>query len=75
MVDLFAYPGFYSNPDLKPARDRRNLVRTNRSRVALVRFVARVCEMSRGRAYLTSTLTLGEHVMRDFLRRRSQRVR
>jgi Ca-activated chloride channel family protein len=42
---------------------------------ALVRFVARVCEMSRGRAYFTSTMTLGEYVMRDFLRRRTRRVR
>ena len=42
---------------------------------ALVRFVARVCEMSRGRAYFTTTLTLGEYVMRDFLRRRTRRVR
>jgi uncharacterized protein with von Willebrand factor type A (vWA) domain len=31
--------------------------------------------MSRGRAYFTTTLTLGEYVMRDFLRRRTRRVR
>jgi len=42
---------------------------------ALVRFVARVSEMSRGRAYFTTTMTLGEYVMRDFLRRRTRRVR
>jgi Ca-activated chloride channel family protein len=41
---------------------------------ALVQFVARVCEMSRGRAYFTTTMTLGEYVMRDFLRRRTKRV-
>jgi Ca-activated chloride channel family protein len=42
---------------------------------ALVRFVARVSEMSRGRAYFTTTMTLGEYVMRDFLRRRTRRIR
>ena len=42
---------------------------------ALVRFVATVCEMARGKAYFTNTMTLGEYVMRDFLRRRTRRVR
>lgn len=41
---------------------------------ALVRFVSRVCELARGRAYFTTTMTLGQYVMRDFLRRRSRRV-
>jgi Ca-activated chloride channel homolog len=41
---------------------------------ALVRFVARVSEIARGRAYFTSTLTLGQYVMRDFLRRRTRRT-
>jgi len=41
---------------------------------SLVQFVGRVCEMSRGRAYFTTTMTLGEYVMRDFLRRRTKRV-
>ena len=41
---------------------------------ALVQFVAKVCEMSRGRAYFTTTMTLGEYVMRDFLKRRTKRV-
>jgi Ca-activated chloride channel homolog len=41
---------------------------------ALVRFVARVSEMARGRAYFTSTMTLGQHVMRDFLKRRSRKA-
>jgi Ca-activated chloride channel homolog len=40
---------------------------------ALVRFVAKVCEMARGKAYFTSTLTLGEYVMRDFMKRRTRR--
>jgi Ca-activated chloride channel family protein len=42
---------------------------------ALVRFVATVCQMARGKAYFTSTMTLGEYVMKDFLRRRTRRVR
>src|SRR5690606_11203368 len=37
---------------------------------ALVQFVARVCELARGKAYFTTTMTLGQYVMRDFLRRR-----
>ncbi|HEX7118878.1 MAG TPA: VWA domain-containing protein [Longimicrobiales bacterium] len=40
---------------------------------ALVQFVAKVCEMTRGRAYFTTTMTLGQYVMRDFLRRRTRR--
>jgi Ca-activated chloride channel homolog len=42
---------------------------------ALVHFVATVCHMARGKAYFTNTMTLGEYVMRDFLRRRTRRVR
>jgi Ca-activated chloride channel family protein len=42
---------------------------------ALVQFVAKVCEMARGKAYFTNTMTLGEYVMRDFLKRRTKRVR
>jgi Ca-activated chloride channel homolog len=42
---------------------------------ALVHFVAQVCEMARGKAYFTNTMTLGQYVMRDFLKRRTKRVR
>jgi Ca-activated chloride channel family protein len=42
---------------------------------ALIQFVAKVCELARGRAYFTTTMTLGEYVMRDFLKRRTKRVR
>ena len=42
---------------------------------ALVQFVGKVCEMARGKAYFTNTMTLGEYVMRDFLKRRTKRVR
>ncbi|HUF50249.1 MAG TPA: VWA domain-containing protein [Longimicrobiales bacterium] len=40
---------------------------------ALVQFVAKVCEMARGKAYFTNTMTLGEYVMRDFLKRQTKR--
>ena len=40
---------------------------------ALVQFVAQVGRMARGRAYFTSTMTLGQYVMRDFLKRRTKR--
>ncbi|MFP4624033.1 MAG: vWA domain-containing protein, partial [Gemmatimonadota bacterium] len=40
---------------------------------ALMRFVARVGQMARGRAYFTSPMTLGQYVMRDFLKRRTGR--
>jgi Ca-activated chloride channel family protein len=42
---------------------------------ALIQFVARVCEMARGKAYFTNTMTLGEYVMRDFLKRRTRKVK
>lgn len=40
----------------------------------LVAFVARVCELARGRAYFTTTMTLGQYVMRDYLRRKTRRA-
>ncbi|HKJ92323.1 MAG TPA: VWA domain-containing protein [Longimicrobiales bacterium] len=40
---------------------------------ALVHFVAKVGQLARGRAYFTTTMTLGQYVMRDFLRRRTRR--
>jgi Ca-activated chloride channel homolog len=42
---------------------------------ALVSFVNHVCELARGKAYFTTTMTLGEYVMRDFMKRRTRRVR
>ncbi|MFW6079197.1 MAG: hypothetical protein ACODAE_06230, partial [Gemmatimonadota bacterium] len=39
----------------------------------LVRFVAKVCELARGRAYFTSAMTLGEYVLRDYLRGKTRR--
>ncbi len=41
---------------------------------ALVEFVRRVSEISRGKAYFTNTMTLGEFVLMDFLRRKRGRV-
>lgn len=40
----------------------------------LVSFVSRVSEIARGKAYFTTTRTLGEYVMRDFLRRTTRRA-
>ncbi|MDT8437220.1 MAG: VWA domain-containing protein [Gemmatimonadota bacterium] len=39
---------------------------------ALVRFVRTVSEMTRGRAFLTSTMSLGRYILMDFLRRRTR---
>jgi len=39
---------------------------------ALMQFVAKVGRMARGRAYFTSTMTLGQYVMRDFLKGRTK---
>jgi Ca-activated chloride channel homolog len=41
---------------------------------ALVAFVNRVSEIARGRAYYTTTMTLGQYIMRDFLRRKTRRA-
>jgi Ca-activated chloride channel homolog len=40
----------------------------------LVRFVEKVSEIARGKAYFTTTMTLGQYVMKDFLRRKRRRV-
>jgi Ca-activated chloride channel family protein len=40
----------------------------------LVAFVNRVTEIARGKAYFTSTLTLGQYIMKDFLRRKTRRA-
>ena len=36
----------------------------------LIRFVRQVTKISRGKAYFTSTMTLGQHIMMDFLKRK-----
>lgn len=40
----------------------------------LVAFVNRVTEIARGKAYFTTTLTLGQYIMKDFLRRKTRRA-
>jgi len=40
----------------------------------LVKFVEKVSEIARGKAYFTTTMTLGQYVMKDFLRRKRRRV-
>jgi Ca-activated chloride channel family protein len=39
----------------------------------LVEFVKKVAEMCRGKAYFTNTMTLGQFILMDFLRRRTTR--
>ncbi|MDZ7781292.1 MAG: VWA domain-containing protein [Gemmatimonadota bacterium] len=40
----------------------------------LVQFVQKVSEIARGKAYFTSTMTLGQHIMMDFLRNKRKRA-
>ncbi|MBL0169302.1 MAG: VWA domain-containing protein [Gemmatimonadaceae bacterium] len=41
---------------------------------ALIEFVKRVSEISRGKAYFTNTMSLGQFVLMDFLRKKTKRV-
>jgi len=41
---------------------------------SLVEFVRKVTEICRGKAYFTSPMTLGQFILMDFLKRRTQRV-
>ncbi|HEX6630623.1 MAG TPA: VWA domain-containing protein [Gemmatimonadaceae bacterium] len=41
---------------------------------ALVEFVKRVSAISRGKAYFTNTMTLGQFILMDFLRKKTRRV-
>jgi len=40
----------------------------------LVQFVQKVSEIARGKAYFTSTQTLGQHIMMDFMRRKRRKI-
>jgi Ca-activated chloride channel homolog len=40
----------------------------------LIAFVNRVSQIARGKAYFTTTMTLGQYIMRDFLRRKTRRA-
>lgn len=41
----------------------------------LVDFVKKVTEICRGKAYFTTTITLGQYILMDYMRRRTKRVR
>ncbi len=41
---------------------------------ALVQFVKRVAALSRGKAYFTNTMTLGQYILMDFLKRKTTRA-
>jgi len=41
---------------------------------ALVEFVKKVSEISRGKAYFTNTMTLGQFILMDFLRRKTRKI-
>ena len=41
---------------------------------SLVEFVKRLSEISRGKAYFTSTMTLGQYILMDFLRHKTRKV-
>lgn len=41
---------------------------------ALVEFVKRVCEISRGKAYFTTTMTLGQYILMDFMQRKTRHI-
>jgi Ca-activated chloride channel homolog len=40
----------------------------------LVAFVNRVSEIARGKAYFTTTMTLGQYIMRDFMKRKTRKA-
>jgi len=40
----------------------------------LVQFVQKVSEIARGKAYFTTTMTLGQYIMMDFLKKKRRRV-
>ena len=46
----------------------------NAANRALVEFVKRVSEISRGKAYFTNTMTLGQFILMDFLRKKTRKV-
>jgi Ca-activated chloride channel family protein len=41
---------------------------------ALVEFVKRVSEISKGKAYFTNTMTLGQFILIDFLKKKTQKI-
>jgi Ca-activated chloride channel family protein len=57
---------------------RRSGIRINTFMLArdrsLVEFVRKVTEICKGKAYFTTTMTLGQFILMDFMRRRTRRV-
>ncbi len=41
---------------------------------SLVEFVKQVAEICRGKAYFTNTMTLGQFILMDFMKRKTRRV-
>jgi Ca-activated chloride channel family protein len=41
---------------------------------SLVQFVRKMCEISRGKAYFTNSMTLGQYILMDFLKGKTRRV-
>jgi Ca-activated chloride channel family protein len=41
---------------------------------ALMEFVRHVSSISRGKAYFTNTMTLGQYILMDFLKKKTRRV-
>jgi Ca-activated chloride channel family protein len=42
---------------------------------ALIEFIKHVCQIARGKAYFTNSVTLGQYILMDFMRRKTRRVR
>ncbi|MEJ2238003.1 MAG: hypothetical protein P8X82_06880 [Gemmatimonadales bacterium] len=40
----------------------------------MIEFVKKVCEISRGKAYFTNSITLGQYILMDFMKRKTRRV-
>jgi Ca-activated chloride channel family protein len=40
----------------------------------LVDFVKKITEICRGKAYFTTTMTLGQYILMDYMKRRTKRV-
>jgi Ca-activated chloride channel family protein len=60
------------------AQCRRSQIMINTFMLAddhyLVEFVKKVTEICRGKAYFTTTMTLGQYILMDYLRRRTTRI-
>ena len=55
-------------------KDLRQIIMITDGKPSAVEFVKRVSEISRGKAYFTNTMSLGQFVLMDFLRKKTKRV-